>query len=91
MSIEAHHHDALLQTARLELDRAHRGARTMEGGEVRRGLELALAALGDMGGDLPPGVPGDTVHKLRAALADFERGALAEMDKLIEEVRTAIA
>ena len=91
MSIEAHHHEALLQTARLELDRAHRGALAMDGGELRRGLELALAALDGMEGDVPPGVPGDTIEKLRTALTDLEHGSLAEMDHLVEEVRAAIA
>ena len=45
MTAEDHHQDALIETARLELDRAHRAALGMQAGEVRRGLELALAAL----------------------------------------------
>ncbi len=91
MSIEAHHQDALLQTARLELDRAHRGARAMEAGEIRRGLELALAALRELMADRPPEMPEDAADKVQAALADLDAGSLAEMDKLIEDVRAAIA
>ncbi len=41
MPTEEHHAEALIETARLELDRAHRAALGMEAGEVRRGLELA--------------------------------------------------
>ena len=91
MSIEAHHRDALLQTARLELDRAHRGALAMKAGEVRRGLELTLAALRELMADRPPEVPADAVDTVQTALADLDAGSLAEMDKLIEDLRAAIA
>lgn len=91
MSIEAKHRDALLQTARLELDRAHRGALAMEAGEVRRGLELTLAALRELMAEPPPEVPADAVDKVQVALADLDSGSLADMDKLIEGLRTAIA
>jgi hypothetical protein len=91
MSIEAHHQDALLQTVRLELDRAHRGARAMEAGEIRRGLELALTALRELMADRPPQIPADALDKVQTALADLDAGLLADMDKLIEEMRAAIA
>jgi hypothetical protein len=91
MSIEAHHRDSLLQTVRLELNRAHRGARAMEAGEIRRGLELALKALRDLMPDRPPEIPADALDKVQTALADLDAGALADMDKLIEDVRAAIA
>ncbi len=57
MSIEAHHRDALIETARSELERAHRAALAVEAGELRRGMTLAVAALrqaGDEAASLEP-------------------------------------
>ena len=82
MSSEDHHREAILETARSELDRAHRGVLAMDASEVRRGLELALAALSDA-----TGAPTESAGKLSQALMDLDTGALAEMDTLIEEVR----
>jgi chromosome condensin MukBEF MukE localization factor len=97
MSAEAQHREALAETARLELDRAHRGALAMDAGEMRRGLEIALASLRD-GASVPAG--GDDPEEeqrgkklselagtLEKALAELDDGALSEMAILIEAVR----
>ncbi|WP_158747467.1 hypothetical protein [Acidisphaera sp. L21] len=84
MPTEDHHGDALLETARLELARAHRGVIAMDASEVRRGVEIALAALRDVPNQ------GIAASKLTKALEDLDAGSLAEMDALIEEVRTAL-
>lgn len=88
MPNEDHHQTSLIETARLELDRAHRAALAIEAGEVRRGLELALAALREAGqadGTLAP-----YADQVAAALADLEAGKLAEMAHIIEAVRKEI-
>ncbi len=96
MSEEHHHQGALIETARVELDRAHRGVLAMDAGEVRRGLQLALAALREASG-LQSGPASqdarldETVDKLAKALADLDGGSLIEMDTLIESVRTELA
>jgi hypothetical protein len=41
--------------------------------------------------DRPPEIPADALDKVQTALADLDAGALADMDKLIEDVRAAIA
>ena len=87
MSQDEHHQEALIETARLELDRAHRGVISMEAGEVRRGLQLALAALRGLAGE-PYGV---LAGRVESALADLDAGSLADMDNLIEAVRKDIA
>ena len=98
MSNEEHHQGALLETARTELDRAHRGVLAMDASEVRRGLQLALTALGGasaQGGETGAAPPderlGRAMTELTKALADLDGGALAEMGTLIEDVRTLLA
>ncbi len=89
MTVEDHHQDALIETARLELDRAHRAALAMEAGEVRRGLDLALAALQGAsadGGEMYATLAG----QISTALADLDSGSLAEMAHIIEAVRKEI-
>ena len=82
MAQDDHHQEALLETARLELDRAHRGVISMEAGEVRRGLQLALTAL-------QSAAEADAA-RVRTALADLDTGALTDMDAIIEAVRKEI-
>ena len=89
MTAEDHHQDALIETARLELDRAHRAALGMEAGEVRRGLELALAALSTAEAGGNSGCAG-MAGRIGAALADLDRGSLMEMAQIIEAVRKEI-
>ncbi len=89
MSQEEHHQDALIETARSELDRAHRAAISLEAGEVRRGLQLALTAL------RTAAQPGSEHYaalasRLETALTDLDEGALAEMGQIIETVRKEI-
>ena len=94
---EAQHREALVETARTELDRAHRGALSMEAAEMRRGLELAILALRE-GATLA--IPDSTrvdeqrgralghlAEALEEALGDLDGGALMEMESLIEGVR----
>ena len=88
MSVEAHHRDALIETAQAELDRAHRAAVSLEAGEMRRGLSLATAALRDASAIDPPDPGlGELAARVEKALADLDSGALAEMATLIEDVR----
>ena len=95
MSIEAHHARALLETAQLELDRAHRAAVTANAGEIRRGLGLALAALQEAGSaDLGAAVNqtiGAVQADLASARAKLDNGALVEMEQLIEAARSSLA
>ncbi len=90
MSDDPHHRGALIETAGLQLDRAHLAATTMAGGEVRRGLSLALIALRDAARS----ATGDDVSlngiisRLEEAMADLEAGKLADMERLIETART---
>ena len=86
MSSEEHHREAALETARSELDRAHRGVLAMDASEVRRGLELALAALSETTDGFA-----ESAGKLSRALVDLDAGALTEMDALIEDVRRSLA
>ncbi len=90
MSSEAHHEGALVETARLELDRAHRGAVAMDAGEMRRGLQLALKALQEAAAAEAAGALGALASKVAAALADLDGGPLTEMETLIESVRTSL-
>ena len=89
MTVEEHHQDALIETARLELDRAHRAALGMEAGEVRRGLELAVTALRSLAqaGEERYGTMADRVG---TALADLDKGSLMEMAAIVEAVRKEI-
>ncbi len=89
MSSEAHHEDALVETAQLELDRAHRGAVAMDAGEMRRGLQLALTALQEAAADAA-GPLGALASKVEQALAALDGGSLTEMESLIESVRTSL-
>ena len=95
MSMSAEHRqDLAIETATTALDRAHRGALVMDASEVRRGLELALAALSDAAAAVATGSApqpfAESSSKLTKALADLDQGALAEMEILIEEVRTSL-
>ncbi len=89
MTTDPHHHDALIETARLELDRAHRAAIAMQAGEVRRGLELAFAALREAaeGGVEPYDA---LAGRIATALGDLDTGALTEMTQIIETARKQI-
>ena len=89
MTTESHHQGALIETARLELDRAHRAALTMEAGEVRRGLELALAALREAASAGTPDYEA-LAGRLATALSDLDSGSLAEMTHIIETARKEI-
>jgi hypothetical protein len=94
---EAEHREALIETARLELDRAHRGVIAMNAGEMRRGLELAAGALRDGASvlvvkDGPADgqrskTLSDLAETLKEALANLDDGLLSEMAKLVEDVR----
>ena len=72
----------MLETAKSELERAHRAALTMEAGEMRRALQIAVTALHDAGVG--------SASKLDQALADLDAGKLVEMESLIESVRTEL-
>ena len=94
MTADNHHFDALIATARLELDRAHRAVLAVEAGEIRRGLELAIAALRDAatapaGPDVAPSpeTAGHIGTTLQTALADLDRGLLSELGTLLEGAR----
>jgi hypothetical protein len=89
MSQDDHHQDALLETARLELGRAHRAAIALEAGEVRRGLELALAAFRSAG-EVDGARYAPLASQIEAALADLDAGSLAEMERIVEAVRKEI-
>jgi len=95
MSVEAHHARALVETAQLELDRAHRAAITANAGEIRRGLALAIEALRAAGSAGINAGADQTIEGVLASLetarADLDGGALVGMDKLIEAARTDLA
>ncbi len=95
MSIEAHHGRALLETAQLELDRAHRAAVAANAGEIRRGLDLALAALREsetagLGAEMDQAI-GTVRDDLTAARLNLDSGSLVAMEQLIETARTSLA
>ena len=96
MTANTHHFDALIATAGRELDRAHQGALSVEAGEIRRGLELALAALRDAGITTPRTdgldtatltILADLTTALTKALADLDAGQLSGMEVGIEAAR----
>ena len=61
----------------------------MEAGEVRRGLNLAFAALRDAGTDGTE--PYATLaSRIGTAMADLDTGSLSEMVQIIEAVRKEI-
>lgn len=100
MTVEAHHQASLIETAQLELERAHRAALALDAGEIRRGVQLALDALREAalptGGEAEALVPPpDTLHRLAGtlerALADLQDGRLAELGTLLEAARKELA
>lgn len=93
--MSTHHGRVLLETAQGELDRVHRAAIAADAGELRRGLDLAVAALREA---LPSGLDAETsdavgavLARLETAQADLDSGALVEMALLVEEARTSLA
>ena len=87
---EDHHHDALLETARTELGRAHAAAVAMSAAEIRRGLQLALDALREAAA-LPGGLPSPEVAgQVERALAELDSGELADMERQLEQARAAL-
>ena len=85
---EEHHRGALIETARDELTRAHRGAMAIEAGEMRRGLTLAEAALREAASEAPD--LAELADSVAAALAELDTGELAAMETRIEAVRTKL-
>lgn len=73
------HSDA---AARLALDRAHDAALNANGAELRRSLEEAHAILAV---SRPP-----LASQLATALTDLDNGALAELETLLETVRSEL-
>ena len=84
MSNKGHHREALIETAHLELERAHRAAKAMSAGEIRRGLDIALGALRDAG---PDALQQSCIQRLEQALASLDAGQLSAVGTLIEQVR----
>jgi hypothetical protein len=86
-----------MDTAGLELDRAHQAALAMQAAEMRRGLELALDALReaaampqDAGQSVGEEPLGQWIAELQLALGHLDGGSLSEMETLIEDVRRQI-
>ena len=69
--------------ARSALERAHRAAIAMDGGELRRALEEARDVLG---GSDAAGAPAASA-KIVQALADLDNGPLDVMERLLEQAR----
>jgi hypothetical protein len=74
----------LRKAASAALDRAHLAAAAADGGKLRRALEDAAEALD--GTELR-----DAAYKVRAALADLEKGQLVELEILLEDARRSLA
>ncbi len=93
--METHHGRALLEEAQLALDRVHRAALAANAGELRRGLDLAIAALREARsaglGDAAEQAIGTVQADLEVARTDLDGGALVEMEKLIETARNSLA
>ncbi len=96
MTVETHHQASLIETAQLELERAHRAALALDAGEIRRGVQLALDALRQAAVPVEGGAeaavpPAATLHRLAGtlerALADLQDGQLAELGALLEAAR----
>jgi len=87
---EALHAGVLLETAKSELEVVHRAALAADAGAIRRGIDLALTALGQLSGDMAAAVA-PVEDSLRAARIDLDAGKLVEMEKLLEVARTALA
>jgi len=89
---QALHAGVLLETARSELEAAHRAALAADAGGLRRGIELALTALAQLDPGASDGPDIASVQaSLQAAQTDLEAGQLVEMEKLLEEARAALA
>ena len=73
------------ERARSALERAHRAAIAMDGGELRRALEEARDALTN----------GETAGRARSmvvrALEELDGGPLDEMERLVEQARAALS
>ena len=95
------HYNALIATARGELDNAHRAAISAEAGDLRRGLQMSLNAMAEaatmpeadeepVAGEVPAASP-ELLASVRAmvekAMADLEEGSLAGMASRIEDAR----
>jgi hypothetical protein len=96
MTIETHHQATLVETAKMELTRAHRAALALDASEIRRGIQLAVEALraaaGLTPGETEPAVPPtDALLRLAGeldhALTDLGDGKLAEMGNILEAAR----
>lgn len=96
MTPEDHHQAALIETARLELTRAHRAVLALDAAEIRHGMQIALNALREAAGtgqnSVEPSVlPRDKLvrlaESLEHALIDLQDGALAELGALVEATR----
>ena len=97
MSAETLHHDALIETARLELDRAHRAVLAVEAGEIRRGVALAVVALKEADADglqsdpAGEGVIAGVLVTLARVQDDLDNGALVELGNLLEAARKQLS
>ncbi len=87
MSEAGYHRQALIETAQLELDRAHQAAKSMSAGDIRRGLDIAVVSLRDAG---PDEHLQSCVGRLEQALKSLDAGKLSEVGALIEQVRKDI-
>lgn len=76
-----------MDQARSALERAHRAAIAMDGGELRRSLEEARDVLGasDAAAAAAAGA------KVAQALADLDDGPLDVMERLLEQARADLA
>jgi hypothetical protein len=82
MSDTQAHWQAHWNDIRMVLDRAHAAAMSAKGTELRHALEE--------GRDLLQGPMPEAAKKLSQALVDFDRGALVEMESLLECVRRSL-
>ncbi len=84
MTDGTHHREALIETAQLELDRAHDAAKSMSAGDIRRGLDIAVISLREAqsNGDLQP-----YIDRLEQALVALDAGKLSAVGALIEQLR----
>jgi hypothetical protein len=93
------HYNALIETARAELENAHRAALSAEAGDLRRGLQMSLDAMREAAA-MQVDTPGDGSElaagpellanmrgMVEKALAELEDGSLADMVSRIEDAR----
>ena len=73
------------EQARSALERAHRAAIDMDGGELRRALEDARDALTD------GGAAGRVKPLIMKALEELDGGPLDEMERHVEQARAALS